>query len=94
VLDLLELERTWPAGRDAWAKLAARLMTVPHVYGPMLAGAELDGLRALLDLVAQWLYARVTFTHAFDGWTSLSPPTAELARLAEAWVALTPRKAT
>lgn len=86
VLSLLELERAFassPEARARWQKMSAALMTVPEVYGAMLAGSELDGLRGLLELIARWISARALYTQTFGAWTSTAQADATTDRLAQ-----------
>ena len=72
-LTLLRFEKA----TEGFGTVRTRLISTPageDVFGPLLQGELLEQVRALLSLVDRWIWARVTFTHTLQGWSTITQP--------------------
>ena len=72
-LQLMNLERRLDLTH--WEPLRARLLATPEgtdAFGSSLVGEPLAQVKALLSLVDRWMFARASFTHTFEGWSTVT----------------------
>ncbi|MDP3504308.1 MAG: FAD-dependent oxidoreductase [Myxococcales bacterium] len=83
VLTLMNVERHFAGQKEAqalvetWTRIRTAMLSTDAgkaAFGSTLVGDELVQVRGLLSLADRWTYARASFTHTFEGWSTIHQP--------------------